>query len=1117
MPKIYDNKQVSFLSGLSSALERSFRSDICTAYFNLRGWKKIASFIDTYKGEKEEQCRLLLGMYGPGYQLRQELLQDKSVWEIDNKKAKKLREGVLKKFRDQLMTGTPSNEDESGLRRLARQLKEKKVIVKCFTRHPLHAKLYLTFNKKEFAGKVGFLGSSNLTYAGLEKNGELNIDVLDQPTCEDLSQWFEDKWQDQFSLDISEQIAGLIEESWAGENLLLPYHVYMKMAYHLSEDARKGLTGFFIPKELKNVLFDFQSAAVRIAAHHVNNAGKNGVLIGDVVGLGKTLMAIATAKILEEEHGGQTLLLCPKNLERMWDDQRQKWNLNGTVIPISQAQQKLPALRRHRVVIIDESHNLRNPNGKRYQIVKDYIAQNDSKCILLSATPYNKTYKDLSSQLGLFIDPDMDLGVRPHRFLKEQGGDFEGSPSTLKAFEESSYPEDWQQLMAQFLVRRTRSFIKENYGKIDKNGKYYIKDSSGNKKFFPERTAKTISYPVDEQYQKLFSEDVVNMINDLKLARYDLFQYKKKDLTRLNSNENNLFKDLERSRGYPKGFCRINLFKRLESSGFAFLQSVQRHVLRNCIFIYAIETKQDLIVGEKGGEVIADAFDDKEAGIAGFQDENEYEYENEKKSWVFTDFESFYKKAGETYKQYKGQNKRNLRWISSSYFTDKLKEDLRKDVDQFISLLKKSQNWNPGKDLKLKKLEDLLKKRRNKKTLIFTQSRETARYLKTELKNRDLKDIDLITGGMDGIQKIIKRFSPRSNEFNIKECSEPEINILVTTDVLSEGQNLQDCDTVINYDLPWAIIKLIQRVGRIDRIGQESDEIFCQSFMPDEGLENLINLRSRIQNRLRENAEVIGTDESFFENEQQVLVDLYNEKSKTLEKEILDDVDLSSFAWGIWNKGVKKDPSLEEKIKKLPDVVHASKEIEEKKKQQIEDEPQNEGVLLFAKSNINNYLLYLNEKGESLKEDQMRLLKVAECRPDTKPLERTEKHYAIVKSGLDLIQENLNQFSHANRLGTSRNPRRKLFEKLDCISKKTDKEEQIMDDIHNYPLSYDTEHTLNRMFRRKISDTEIFNFVQERHRNETLVNKKSRKRMDEKPRIICSMGIVKKDHRTEKE
>ncbi len=150
---------------------------------------------------------------------------------------------------------------------------------------------------------------------------------------------------------------------------------------------------------------------------------------------------------------------------------------------------------------------------------------------------------------------------------------------------------------------------------------------------------------------------------------------------------------------------------------------------------------QDLIIGEKGGDLIADAFDDKEAGIAGFQSESE-----ENNNWFFTDFDSFYKKAEEAYKRYKNKNNRSLRWISSGYFTDKLKEDLKKDTDQFILLLKQSKNWNPEKDLKLKKLENLINEREEKKVLIFTQSRQTACYLRDQLETRGVKNLSLITG-----------------------------------------------------------------------------------------------------------------------------------------------------------------------------------------------------------------------------------------------------------------------------------------------------------------------------------------------------------------------------------
>ena len=1090
MPKIYDNQEVTLLSGLTNALQRSFKSDICTAYFNLRGWKRLASLIDQYNPKKGNQCRLLLGMYGPDYHFKKEIMEElNQVEEIDRSIAQKLKNETLKNFRKQLELGCPSNEDEKGLRNLARQLKEKKVIIKCFTRHPLHAKLYLTFNDKEFAEKIGFIGSSNFTYAGLERQGELNIDVLDQQICESLGQWFDQKWNDKFSMDISQEIIDLIEESWAGNELRSPYHIYIKMAYHLSEDARKGLTDFFIPRDLQNILFDFQAAAVRIAAHYVVH--RNGVMIGDVVGLGKTFMAITVAKILEEENGWQTLVLCPKNLESMWDSyiQHETWGFRGRVVSTSRIQQVLPNLKRHQLIILDESHNFRNPRGKRYKVLKDYIQQNESRCVLLSATPYNKTYIDLSSQLGLFIEKDTDLGIRPTKFLNEEGNTFEGLPSSLKAFEQSIYSEDWQQLMSQFLVRRTREFIKNNYCKQDIIGRHYIKDKQGNKRFFPQRIPKTIKYEIDDQYQRLFSEDVINMINDLNLARYDLNKYKKENLKNVSKEESDIFKDLEQSRAHPKGFCRIGLFKRLESSGFAFLKSVQRHILRNCIFIYAIQTKQNLLIKEQASDIIADAFEDKEGGFTGFSDEEDEE------TYFFTEFNDFYLKAELAYHEYR--NKRSIRWISSSYFKKSLLNDLRKDTESLIHLLRESKTWNPQKDLKLKRLETLLNKEHIKKAIVFSQSKETADYLKEQLSERKIKKIELVTGGMDNIQDLIKRFSPTSNGVSIS--GKEEINILIATDVLSEGQNLQDCNTVINYDLPWAIIKLIQRVGRIDRIGQKADKIYCYSFMPSEGLEELIRLKSRIQTRLRENAEVIGTDEQFFMDEKQILMDLYSEKSKVLDVED-EDVDLPSYALGIWNNAIQDDPTLEKKIKNMPDSIHSSKV----------NQKGGNGILLFAKSNITNDLIELDQNGKEITKNKKEILEKAKCNPDTLPVKIISDHYEIVKTGLDKIEKELRTINMAGSLGTSRNPRRKIYNLLERTIGENEKDDQIINDIYKYPLLSESENILARMFRRKVSDSQILDYIREKYLNEQLLNKKESKRMDERPRIICSMGLVEK-------
>jgi len=318
MPTIYDNIDQRLLPALSAALNLSTRSDFCVGYFNLRGWRQIDSLIERWDGGPGKQCRLLVGMQKLPQQELRELLTRDGAHELDNATASALKRRLAAEFREQLIIGFPTNEDERGLRRLLAQLRANKVAVKLFLRHTLHAKLYLAFRTDPINPIIGYLGSSNLTLSGLSKQGELNVDVLDGDAAKKLTVWFEDRWNDRWCVDISAELIDVIEQSWAREELLQPYQIYVKMAYHLAQEARAGLSEFRIPPEFGHRLFDYQVAAVKIAAHHLNK--RNGVLIGDVVGLGKTLMATALAKIFQDDHFTETLIICPKNLVKMWED-----------------------------------------------------------------------------------------------------------------------------------------------------------------------------------------------------------------------------------------------------------------------------------------------------------------------------------------------------------------------------------------------------------------------------------------------------------------------------------------------------------------------------------------------------------------------------------------------------------------------------------------------------------------------------------------------------------------------------------------------------------------------------------------------------------------------------
>ena len=260
MPRIFDNIEQNLLPALQETLNVSDHSDFCVGYFNLRGWKQLDSYIEKYAGGAGKCCRLLVGMQKlPQEEIRTAFAIAKKEGMIDNKTALRLKKRLAEEFRDQLTIGIPTNADEIGLRHLAAQIKAKKVVVKLFLRHPLHAKLYLLFRPDPINPTIGYLGSSNLTLAGLSNQGELNVDVLDHDACQKLSRWFEERWKDNFCVDISEELVKIIEESWAREDLIPPYHIFIKIAYHLSQDARAGLSEFRIPRDFGQKLFAFQT------------------------------------------------------------------------------------------------------------------------------------------------------------------------------------------------------------------------------------------------------------------------------------------------------------------------------------------------------------------------------------------------------------------------------------------------------------------------------------------------------------------------------------------------------------------------------------------------------------------------------------------------------------------------------------------------------------------------------------------------------------------------------------------------------------------------------------------------------------------------------------------
>ncbi|GAB6271002.1 MAG: helicase-related protein [Smithella sp.] len=1123
MPQIFDNIEKHLLPTLSEAMGLSERADFCVGYFNLRGWRKVDSLVDKWSGGEGHCCRLLVGMQQmPQDQMRASMSLIKDEEPVDQATAIALKRKLASDFRDQLTIGIPTNEDEAGLRRLAAQITARKLVVKLFLRHPLHAKLYLCFRQDPLNPKIGYLGSSNLTLAGLSKQGELNVDVLDHDACDKLAQWFEDRWGDRFCIDISKELVEIINTSWARPDPIPPYQIYVKMAYHLSREARAGLSEFRIPSDFGNMLFEFQKAAVKIAAHHLNKRG--GVVIGDVVGLGKTLMATALARIFEDDHGVETLIICPKNLVRMWEDYRQQYRLRAKVLSITQAQRELPDLRRFRLVLIDESHNLRNREGSRYHAIAEYIAANDSRVILLSATPYNKTYLDLSNQLRLFIDEKKDIGIRPEKLIRELGETefirrHQCPVRSLAAFEKTEYADDWRDLMRLYLVRRTRSFIQENYAKYDPERKRkYLEFHDGTRSYFPTRVPRTVKFKISEKdpndpYARLFTDDVVNVVDGLALPRYGLGNYVKPAPHKPPTTEEaKVLADLSRAGTRLKGFCRTNLFKRLESSGQSFVLSVERHILRNFICLHAIENDLPIPIGTQDMGLLDTWANDQDTDLwdpASDNDENNNTTADPTANMqqVATE-QKFKEQASAVYETYAKQFYRRFKWLKPELFNDALAKDLHKDVKALMSVLKKAGEWDPKRDTKLQELLTLLSVRHAKdKVIVFSQFADTVNYLAGQMKAAGLQAIEGVTGDTDDPTAVAYRFSPVSNDKRNQIAHDRELRVVLATDVLSEGQNLQDCSIIVNFDLPWAIIRLIQRAGRVDRIGQKSDTILCYSFLPADGVERIIRLRSRVQQRLQENAEVVGADETFFEDQDnaQVVRDLFTEKAGILDGDEDTEVDLSSYAYQIWKNAIDRNPDLAKIIPAMPNVVYSTRPH----KPMIN---QPEGALLYLRTaEGNDALAWMDKNGASVTESQFAILKAAECTPETPALPRHQQHHEMVAAGVKLIVET--EKSVGGQLGRPSGARFRTYERLKAYAEEIKNTlfdipelRKAIEEIYRYPLLQSATDTLNRQLKSGISNQALAELVMSLRADARLCRVAEDVESNE-PQVICSLGL----------
>lgn len=663
------------------------------------------------------------------------------------------------------------------------------------------------------------VGSSNLTGKGLEGNYELNAGVYGSSNINEAGEWFENVWK--ISHDAKKDIERMILESKFGRPAR-PYDVYMKMLFETYRDILKTSEKITISNKK---LADFQQDAVKACLHIISK--HNGAIIADATGLGKTNMAIEIIrqKLFENK---RVLVIAPAQiLKTVWDNALREEGLprldrlSSESIGTDKFLTDPKKYSRIDFVVVDESHGFRSKSAKKRINLMEMLGVGRRKQVLLmTATPINNSVMDLYYQLSLITNGREDffwdkVGI-PH--LEQHMKSAKDLDTVHLGLEKI------QLLLDQIMVRRTRTYIERAFP----NGKI-----NGKKIQFPKHEYKKIDYRMGEEYEGIFS-DMLKNIEALNMAPYKIDYY-----------DRSLVEE-ERDDAQHRGRMQKSLiFKRFESSKAAMSVSIENRLkLYNHVYENA----------EKGRMVKLAEF---RKLITKYRPSEISEDDGDEDSTSEKQFESSLLSL---------QNEQFPANFDKSAFMEDLEADLK-----ILNTMKEDLSRVLG-DAKLDAVLECLKNddalnTQSKKVLIFTEFTTTANYLKKHIgewisKKYPGKRVSLMTGDLDADarQKIIKEFAPKSNTVEEDDAVKEETDILVSTEVLSEGQNLQDCNYVLNYDLPWNPMRIVQRIGRVDRLTSAYPTIRTRACFPTQELDDILKLIHKIYGKIRVADAVVGND-----------------------------------------------------------------------------------------------------------------------------------------------------------------------------------------------------------------------------------------------------------------
>lgn len=1120
---IIDNRTEKLIDHLNQMLGTSERARFAVGYLFLSGLTSVAKRLLNLK-----ELRLLIGnttnretieILAEGFR-RLDIAAEEIEKQVYPKRAEagKMALETAGNLRNAVELMDQTDEAQELIAGLIRMIEEKRLKVRVYTKGRLHAKAYICDYGKVFNpdGKeidrhekgIAVVGSSNLTLAGLTHNTELNVVVQGNQNHKELVRWFDDLWKE--SPEFDETLMTELRASWAAAQVR-PYDIYMKTLYALVRDRleNEDEKELLWDDEIFRKLADFQQVAVKVVCRWIKDYG--GAFVADVVGLGKSFIGAAILKHFERSEHYRPLIICPAALVEMWQRYDEFYQLNARVLSMGYLREeeeggiaKLlnnPLYRDRNFVLIDESHNLRYPDTQRYKVVQAFLSTG-RRCCLLTATPRNKSAWDVYHQIKLFHQDDRtDLPVDPPN-LKEFFKLVDKGERELPA------------LLSNVLYRRTRNHILRWYGfdsetheKVDQNRFQEYLDGKrrayvlvgGKHQFFPKRELETIEYSIEDTYQGLYQElrgylgkprkekGQILREGELTYARFGLWHYVKDG-----QKKQEPYASLQRAGSNLRGLIRILVFKRFESSVFAFQETMNRLLKVNQRFLAALNSGI-IPAGEEAQAIL---------------------YESDRLGE--TDIIDLLRKLPGKYN-------------TDDFKTETLKRHIEHDIESLQKILKLVSPITPEKDAKLQTLKKRLAEKplKGAKRLIFTQYADTAKYLFANLRDHGQgarATLEVIYSGDKSKEKVVGRFAPKANPEYRFARGEAELMTVIATDVLAEGLNLQDCDNIINYDLHWNPVRLIQRFGRIDRIGSDHEVVRGFNFLPETELDRNLGLHAKLDSRIQEIHDTIGEDARILDKHERLNPDamyaIYETRGGApLQLDLwgnADDefLDLNE-AEEILRQLRKENPAEYERIAGLRDGIRTARPSLQR------------GLYVFCQAGRYQQLFLLDDKGKVLSRDIPKVAGAVKCSPEAKAAPLPEGYNKTIMAIQRTFAEEVRHREAERTYGANLThgqlyvlrELRILFSAADGSSAgETTKEEDIKQNINvlekvfRGPLTSAVKRELNLLRQNGVTGENLLKNLIRIYDQHNLKDASVRRSFDMAeraiPRIICSEAFV---------